>query len=146
MMIDWDGGHVDWEWTRTNRLFLYSHGAAHAVSLFWDGLSGDFLGWYVDLCEPWRRTPIGFDSRDQILDIVVSPEFAVQWKDEEEFDWAIERGMFGLDEAAAIRQEAERVGLLIEKREPPFSDGWERWTPDPGWSIPLLPENWNERF
>ncbi len=29
-------------------------------------------GWYVNLERRWSRTPIGFDSRDDVLDVVAA--------------------------------------------------------------------------
>ena len=43
----------------------------------------EFLGWYVNLEEPFRRTPLGFDVRDLQLDILVDPERKWRWKDSE---------------------------------------------------------------
>ena len=40
----------------------------------WWTTSWDFPGSYVNLEEPFRRTPLGFDSRDLQLDIVVDAE------------------------------------------------------------------------
>lgn len=38
---------------------------------------------YVNIEEPWQRTPIGFDSRDHLLDIVVTVDLSTwHWKDE----------------------------------------------------------------
>jgi hypothetical protein len=31
---------------------------------------------------------------------------------------------------------------MIERWEPPFSDGWENWRPDPAWPLPVLPDGW----
>jgi len=47
--------------------------------------------------------------------------------------------------AGEIRAEGERVARLIERWEPPFSDGWEDWRPDPAWPLPVLPPGWDVR-
>ena len=41
-----------------------------------------------------------------------------------------------------IRAEGERVVAMIERWDPPFSDRWETWRPDPAWSLPELPADW----
>ena len=64
------------------------------------------------------------------------------WKDEHEVPVAIAEGFLTEDEAAAARAEGERVIELVERRASPFSDGWERWRPDPSWPVPALPEGW----
>ena len=53
-------------------------------SLFWDE-SWSFLGWYVNLQSPLRRSPLGFDMTDWALDVWVEPDGRWQWKDEDDF-------------------------------------------------------------
>lgn len=139
----WSGEHEVAEWKENRVLILNAPGSAHSVSLYWRYLDGAFLGWYVDLEVPWRRTRLGFDTLDQLLDIVVPPDQR-SWtlKDEDEFAWALEVGRLTPAEAAAIRAEAERVIERIERRRSPFCDGWEQWAPDPAWSVPELPDDW----
>ena len=58
MLIVWDGGHRDVLWERTNVLTLYRPGEAHSVWLAWDAASWELRWRYLNLEEPWRRTPI----------------------------------------------------------------------------------------
>ena len=39
----------------------------------------------------------------------------------------------------------EHPGRGDEARDwgPPFSDGWQHWRPDPAWSVPSLPDDWD---
>jgi hypothetical protein len=37
--------------------------------------AGRFRGWKVDMCAPHRRTAIGFDTTDDILDYIVRPDY-----------------------------------------------------------------------
>jgi hypothetical protein len=55
-------------------LYLITPGAAHAIHLWWLAPDWRFGGWYVNLQEPIRRTTLGFDYMDQMLDIVVEPD------------------------------------------------------------------------
>lgn len=32
---------------------------------------------------------------------------------------------------------------MIKEWGAPFSGGWEDWRPDPAWTIPALPEDWD---
>jgi predicted RNA-binding protein associated with RNAse of E/G family len=93
----------------------------------------------VNLQEPLRRTPIGFDTADQLLDLVRSPRGEWRWKDEHELVDAVARGYIGADEAATIRAEGERVIA-----NDGFPTGWEDFEPDPTWQVPRLPSGWNE--
>ena len=136
----WTEAFDDVAWTRNHLLSLYRPGSAHSVGLFWGAADGAFIGWHVNLEAPWRRTSIGFDSRDHILDLIVAPDLSAwQWKDADEFAWAQEIGLIAPAEAAAIQAEAERAIGAIERRASPYSDGWEQWMPDPRWTIPALP-------
>jgi len=146
----WDGspirGQADREWALRDHVWdsyrvlrLLRWGDAHSLELFWKEETGDFAGWYVNLQEPLRRTPLGFDTDDLVLDIWVDPDGGWQWKDEDELEEAVRLGRFTADQAAAIRAEGDRV---VEKR--PWPTGWEGWQPDPDWPTPELPSNWNE--
>ena len=96
---------------------------------------GQFEHWYVNFEQPLRRTPIGYDTFDHKLDLIVMPDGTYRWKDEDELEQA---AALGIVDAAAVRAEAERV-----LEEWPFPTGWEDWRPDPAWPIPQLPEGWD---
>lgn len=135
---------VDGAWTKTDVLMLATPGAAHAVSAMWEEGHASFRCWYIDLQEPLRRTSIGFDTRDHLLDIVTSPDRSEWWwKDEDEFREAEEIGVYSAEEARAIRTEGERVIELMREGRSPFCDGWERWSPPADWGIPDLPAGWD---
>ena len=99
--------------------------------------------WYVNLQDPLRRTRVGFDTVDHMLDAIVEPDGSWRWKDEDELKEAVRRGIFGPDEAMAFRGEGERAVRRILHREPPFDRDWTTWRPDPGWPIPELPPGWD---
>ncbi len=138
-------GIRDGLWHSNHRLMLARPDAAHLVSLFWREEDWGFLDWYVDLQAPLQRTPIGFDSQDHVLDIVVGPDLRWRWKDEDEFADAQRIGRFSPGEAAAVRAEGEQVVDLIEAMAWPFNEGWPAWRPDPAWDIPKLPADWDCR-
>jgi hypothetical protein len=131
--------HVDHVWTGRHALRLLRPGAAHGLYLFWSERDWAFEGWYVDLQAPFRRTPAAFDTRDHALDVVVAPDGAWRWKDEDHLELAVTVGAFTPDEAAEIRAEGERVIAAW-----PFPTGWEGWRPDPSWPVPSLPDGWDE--
>lgn len=131
-----DGRVGDGNWGGHQTLLITPPGAAHSIWLFWTE-PWEFTGWYVNLQEPQTRTPIGFDTSDQVLDIWVEPDLTWSWKDEDELEDAIRLGRFSPDEAAAIRAEGENVVAAW-----PFPTGWEDWRPDPAWPVPQLPVGW----
>lgn len=124
-------------------LYLITPGAAHSIHLWWLAPDWRFGGWYVNLQEPIRRSPLGFDYLDQLLDIVIEPDLSWRWKDEHEIDEATANGLVTRACAAAVRREGKRVIARLEARQSPFSDGWEERQPDPAWPIPALPAGWD---
>jgi hypothetical protein len=145
LMLRWDGGHEDITWSRNRVLVLHTPGAAHTLHLFWDDATEAFLGWYINLEAAWRRTAIGFDTLEQLLDVVLEPDLS-SWKlkDEDELEWAVGRGEFTRAEAAAIRAEATRAIDLVLRSVPPYGREWMSWRPDPSWSVPTLAATWRE--
>jgi uncharacterized protein len=109
-------------------------GRAHSIYLFWDD-DRALSHWYVNFERPLKRTPIGLDTFDEKLDLIVRPDGSFEWKDEDELEQA---AALGLLDADAVRAEAARV-----LEEWPFPTGWEDWRPDPSWPIPQLPEGWD---
>ena len=122
---------VDKPWRAPGILQLTRPGEAHGVWVFPDG-------WYVNLQEPIRRTRLGFDTRDQLLDLIRRPDGRWRWKDEHELDAAVAAGFVSAGEAAEIRAEGERV-IAADR----FPTGWEDWEPDPAWRVPELPPDWH---
>jgi hypothetical protein len=134
---------VEAVWTDTNVLSLVTPGTAHSIDLMWDCTQHDLRCWYIQLQEPLRRTLIGFDTMDQILDLVISPDRTEwQWKDVDEFAEALSIGVYSAQQAEAIRTEGESVIEKLKANQSPFCDGWERWQPAREWGIPTFPQGW----
>ena len=127
----------DGHWHGNDMLMLTRPDAAHAFWAFY--ATGGELAWYVNLQAPLRRTGIGFDSEDHVLDITVGPDLSWSWKDEDELEEAIRVGRFTAEQAGEIRREGERAVAAIEARAWPLDAGWEAWRPDPAWPAPTLP-------
>ena len=110
--------------------------------LFWNE-SGQFVSWYIDLETPMSRTPLGFDYMDQMLDIVVAPDLSSwRWKDEDELEEGVRRGLWNAAQAVEVRAESERALARLLAREPPFNELWEDWRPDPTWARPEIDSGW----
>jgi predicted RNA-binding protein associated with RNAse of E/G family len=136
-----DGWKVgDFVWHTRRMLRLSPLDAAHAIDLHWDHATGAFLGWYVNLQEPLRPSPIGYDTFDQMLDIWIEPDGTWRWKDWDELVEAEQVGIFTHAEADAIRAEGQRVIHSLDRLLP---TGREAWQPDPDWPLPALPEGWD---
>ena len=132
---EWQPGPHRWEGGRL--LFVFPAGRAYGLWLFF-GPDDSFERWYVNLQAPFRRTPIGFDTRDHTLDLWAYPDGSHAWKDEDELEVAVRHGHHSAADAAAFRAEGERV-----LADWPFPTGWEDWRPDPSWAIPSLPDGWD---
>jgi uncharacterized protein DUF402 len=124
-------------WFGNGSLDLTPPGRAHMIRHFWR-IDGSFRGWYVNLQAPLRVTARGFDTTDHQLDLWIESDGAVTWKDMDHLEQAVGLGIFSPEQAVAVREEAERV-----LEEWPFPTGWEDWRPDPAWSVPELPPDWN---
>jgi hypothetical protein len=131
---------------RRDVLRLMFPGRQHSVWLFWEREEAGrrFTAYYVNMEEPFRRTPIGFDTNDHALDIVVQPDLSWRWKDEEEFEGLVEAGRYSAEFGKSVRDEGLAAIAAIEGRRAPFGDGWETWEPDSSWDAPALPEGWTE--
>ncbi|MEX0781046.1 MAG: DUF402 domain-containing protein, partial [Dehalococcoidia bacterium] len=135
---------VDVAW-RVDTLRLMYPGAHHSIWATWERHGEDraFRGYYVNMEEPFRRTAIGFDTNDHMLDILVAPDLSWKWKDEDVVADFLARGVYSAEFAAAIRAEGERVAAAIEGRGSPFCDAWDCWAPPPSVQPPALPEGWD---
>jgi len=132
-------------WIETDVLMLVPNEASYAVYAMRESGQAKLLCWYINLQEPLRRTKLGFDSMDHLLDIVISPDRSTwHWKDEDEFNEAVEIGVFSLDKARAIRLEGERAVKLFRIGNTQIYEHWENWCPPSKWGIPPLLENWND--
>ena len=128
-------------WLDVGLLRLSIPGESYSVLIFWNS-SGAQTQWYINLEEPLERTPIGFDFRDQILDVILTPDLTSwRWEDEDELDEAIDAGLVTKELAAALYKLGKSVVAELQSGRSVFN-GWEKWRPDSSWRIPLLPEEW----
>ena len=126
-------------------LRIVTPGARHSVLLLWSAGFQEFLLWYVNLEDPLVRTDVGFDYKDRLLDIEIAPDLSRwKWKDEDELEEAVARGIVTSQQSGEIRAEGERVIAALDVRRPPFNEAWDRWRPDPDWPSPGFPDGWDD--
>lgn len=130
------------EWLGTGVLKLARPRDPWSVWLFWEP-DWSFKNWYVNLEEPRRRWSGGVDSEDHFLDIAVYPDRRWEWKDEDEFAQAQHAGLMDPQQAERVRSAGRAAVELISAWGTPFPDGWEHWRPDPSWTVPALPADWD---
>ena len=136
---DWVFEDAEWD---ASTLWSMRAGDWHALWTSWRPDESHW-GWYVNLQRPFSRTPLGFETMDLALDVVVEVDGTWHWKDEDEFETFVDRGLFDGETAARAREEGLRVARRVERGEPPF-DKTPHWRPDPAWPRPELPDGWEK--
>ncbi|MER8012959.1 DUF402 domain-containing protein [Streptomyces griseoluteus] len=129
-------------WFGTGVLKLARPGEPWSVWLFWEP-GWRFKNWYVNLEQPLARWAGGVDSEDHFLDISVHPDRTWHWRDEDEFAQAQRDGLMDAETAGRVKSAGRRAVEVIEAWGSPYTDGWQHWRPDPSWSVPALPEDWD---
>lgn len=129
-------------WSDRSTLILVEPGASHSVNASWT--AAGFEGWYVNFQEPLRRTPLGFDTADKVLDLIVAPDLSSwRWKDQGDFERAQRSCLISAQRATELKVDAAAVVERIQNRAAPFCDGWENWRPAPSLALPVLPAGWD---
>ncbi len=129
----------------TNRLLILLHPEKYYASYyFWQADKDQFLCYYIYFQLPFHRSEIGFDSFDLELDIIIEPTYEWRWKDVDDYQRGIERGMLRKEWIQAIDSTKQEVFEKLEKRLYPFDGAWLGWRPDLNWLPPTLPENWDK--
>ncbi|MER5968616.1 DUF402 domain-containing protein [Streptomyces sp. NPDC002055] len=129
-------------WFGTGVLKLARPGDPWSVWLFWDP-GWRFKNYYVNLEEPRSRWARGVDSEDHFLDIEVRPDRSWEWRDEDEFAQAQRAGLMDAGQAERVRAAGRAAVEQIGAWGTPFDAGWENWRPDPAWTVPELPADWD---
>lgn len=95
--------------------------------------------WYVNFERPPAWHASGWDTLDLTVDLVVEPDGAWRWKDEDEYAHARRLGVVSDAEHAAVRAAREQAVAAVQAREGLFGeDPAKRWRPDPAWRRPSL--------
>jgi hypothetical protein len=115
-------------------LALLKPDGRYSIWLFWKE-DGAFDNWYVNFERTLGWNGVSFDMVDHKLDLIVTADSTVRWKDEDELEHA---ASLGLVDAEDVRVEAARV-----LEEWPFPTGWEQFQPEPDWELPKLPPGWD---
>ena len=142
----WDGSRIATRWDRPPTVRLHPVGRPYSVLRRWLVDEERFDGWYVNLEQPWCRTPVGFDSRDDVLDVTVSEDLTeCRLKDADELAFTVEIGMFTAAEAGAIHAAADTAIADVSARRWPFDENvWNDLLPPADMLMPTtLPAGWD---
>jgi len=90
---------------------------------------GGVTSWYVNLQEPLRRGPHGFDTMDETLDLIVAADFS-SWhrKDEDELEMAIAMGVYDQDDAQRLCDTCAAIEKSLASGIVPWDRRWHDWT------------------
>lgn len=139
---DWKLAKYTWQ---TNRLLLiFEPNRYYSMVLFWNHESNNFLCYYINFQLPFRRNHYAVDTLDLDIDLIINPDFTHEWKDINDYESAIEHGVISHEWIQGIEDAKPEIFDRIEKRQYPFDGSWLDWLPDPNWSPPTLPENWDK--
>lgn len=135
----------DTKWTRTDVLMLTIPEESFSIYVMWQAGHTMLDCWYINIQDALKRTKIGFDTMDHMLDIVVSPDMSEwQWKDEDEFSEAESKGIYSTDEAEQIRSAGVKAIEALRGDRRDFYERWQYWKPPAEWQIPSLTANWDK--
>jgi hypothetical protein len=136
---------TDYQWQRTDVLMVIAPDDSFSTYIMRDTVTKEIDCWYVNLQEPIRRTFIGFDTMDNMLDVVISPDMSTwRWKDDDEFIAAQNIGFYSPGKAREIWAEGERAVQLITKERRDLYKKWEMWQANPEWELPILSPDWQK--
>ena len=136
---------ADCQWERTDVLFLIIPGESFSTYAMWETGTNNLNCWYVNLQEPIKRTRIGFDTMDNMLDVVISPDMNEwKWKDDDEFAEAQKVGFYSREKAHEIWAEGERAVKLVTSERRLMYEKWATWQANPEWSLPKLSPLWDK--
>ena len=139
---DWQLAKYTWQ---TNRLLLiFEPEKYYSTIFFWNHESNKFLCYYINFQLPFQRSDCGVDTLDLDLDLIIHPDFSYELKDVDDYQRAIDHKIILPEWAREINVAKKEILDKLEKRQYPFDGSWMDWMPDPSWSAPTLPENWDK--
>ena len=145
----WEFKDSDWKlekytWQTNRLLLIFEPEKFYSIIHFWNNTSHEFLCYYINFQEPFRRNAYGVDTLDLDLDIIIRPDLSFEWKDEDDYQQAIEHGVIFPEWVQGIEAAKKDVFAKLERRQYPFDGRWLNWMPDPNWEPPKLPVNWDK--
>ncbi len=132
-LLSWFGHHL---WTAMP-------GAPYSIWTLWSEPNWEHQGWKINPEEPLRRTSIGFDTSDHVIDAVIQPDLSRwDWKDEDEFAEAVQLELITSEDASQIRQMTVQVANDMISQQADQLCVLATWRPPPTWTTPVLTGNW----
>lgn len=131
--LDW------WIWRENAVISWFGIDPDFSIHLF-KPISGSASHWYINFERPARRTTIGIDTFDLMLDLVADTELQRwSWKDEDEYAQGRRVGLITDIDHQQVQRARERAVALLETRGGPFARHESEWSVSTDWPLPLLP-------
>jgi protein associated with RNAse G/E len=145
----WDFKHKNWQlenftWHTNRLLFILEPEKYYSTIYYWNHKSNEFLCYYINFQIPFRKGQYSLDTLDLDLDLVIYPDFSPEWKDLDDYQKAIDYGIIPYEWTREVEKAKQEVLNKLEGRQYPLNKAWIDWTPDPTWSIAMLPKNWDK--
>jgi protein associated with RNAse G/E len=145
----WEFKDKTWElekytWHTNRLLILVEPGKYYATMYFWHEIKNEFLCYYINFQLPFQRSRYGINTLDLDLDLIIYPDLSYEWKDLDDYQNAIEHELIFPEWTGEINLAKEEILERLKKRQYPYDGSWLNWTPNPNWTPPSLPENWDK--
>lgn len=131
-------------WHTNRLLLLLAPEKYYSIIHFWDHTSNTFLCYYINFQLPFKRSQYVVDTLDLDLDLIVHQDLSYEWKDEDDYQKAIDHGIIFPEWIQGIEAAKQEIFEKLEKRQYPFDGSWLSWMSDPNWFPPTLPANWDK--
>ncbi|MBI5964779.1 MAG: DUF402 domain-containing protein [Chloroflexi bacterium] len=129
----------------TNRLLLLIEPQKYYSTIyFWQDDSNEFLCYYINFQSPFQRSHSGFDTLDLELDIIIKPDYSWKIKDLDDYQKGIECDTILPEWTQEIEGAKNEVIERLAVKQYPLDNSWLNWRPDPNWSAPKLPKDWDK--
>ena len=142
LSMDWD--LYDHKWFGKRVLIINRPDEYYSIQLHWEYNTDRFLGWYINFELPLVRSVAGFDTLDLELDLLVRPDFSIEWKDVEEYKAGVKRNVITQAQVNHIESAKEKIFCNIHSHHDWFKDqNLIQRKPPSDWTIPQLSSDWD---
>jgi len=133
-------GMADWTWRWNSVVTELVSGRWFTVAkMYSEAAAGALACWYVNFERPPAWHASGWDTMDLAVDLVVDPDGAWHWKDEDEYAQCRRLGLITDAEYVAVEEARDQAVALVEARDGLFDgDAAESWLPELDWPLPSL--------
>lgn len=133
----WELEH--WTWHTTTWLHILLPNRWFSVNAVLEDQEQRLRNWYINFQRPHVIRDGYVDTFDLFLDLVVSADGSMRWKDEGEYEDARRLGVVSDEDARAVDRSRQEAVDLIQAQAWPLCEPWTSWRRTPDWPLPVLP-------